>query len=352
MIILAGYLAWRFSFLIVYILIAAVTSFIGQPLVSFFDRLKIRRFHLPHSFNVILTLIILLVGFMSLFAIFVPLIVKQAQTIAMIDINEVSSRLRDPLAWLENELHLLGFLPSGSTLQTFLTENTRNLLSITNISEVLNNVFSFAGSFIIGLFSIIFIAFFFLKDESMFESIILAIIPLKHHKAVKQILVDSEKLLKRYFIGLLAELFCVMSLITIGLWIFGVKNALLLGFFGGLMNVIPYLGPVLGTLLALLLGASTTLAVADFSDVLPVLLRIGGVFLVVNYIDNIFLQPMIYSSSVKAHPLEIFFIIIIGGSLGGILGMLVAVPVYTVLRVIAREYFSNFRAIRELTEDL
>jgi predicted PurR-regulated permease PerM len=289
---------------------------------------------------------------MSLFAIFVPLIVKQAQTIAMIDINEVSSRLRDPLAWLENELHLLGFLPSGSTLQTFLTENTRNLLSITNISEVLNNVFSFAGSFIIGLFSIIFIAFFFLKDESMFESIILAIIPLKHHKAVKQILVDSEKLLKRYFIGLLAELFCVMSLITIGLWIFGVKNALLLGFFGGLMNVIPYLGPVLGTLLALLLGASTTLAVADFSDVLPVLLRIGGVFLVVNYIDNIFLQPMIYSSSVKAHPLEIFFIIIIGGSLGGILGMLVAVPVYTVLRVIAREYFSNFRAIRELTEDL
>lgn len=181
---------------------------------------------------------------------------------------------------------------------------------------------------------------------------ILAVVPEEHHVAVKNVLNDSKELLMRYFIGLLTELICVMSIISLGLWIFGVKNALLLGFFGGLMNIIPYLGPLIGTLLGLLLGASATLASAEYASLLPIMLKIGGVFLVANYIDNLLLQPLIYSSSVKAHPLEIFFVIIIGGSLAGISGMLLAIPVYTVLRVIGKEFFSKFRFVKKLTEDI
>lgn len=352
LILLLGYFIYTFSFLIVYILTAAVVSFVGQPLVHFFDRIRFRKLHIPRGISVVLTLITLLIGFFSLFAIFVPLIVKQAQTISQIDINQVASHLQAPLAWLEDELHLLGILPAGSTLQTFLAEKAKSVVSITNVSSFLNQVFNFAGSFVIGFFSVIFIAFFFLKEEKMFENMILALVKEKHHKAVIKVLDDSKRLLMRYFIGLLAELLSVMTIITVGLWIFGVENALLLGFFGGLMNIIPYLGPLIGTLLGLALGASTTLASADFANLMPVLLKIGGVFIVANYIDNMLLQPLIYSSSVKAHPLEIFFVIIIGGSLAGIIGMLLAVPVYTVLRVIAREFLSNFRVIKELTGDL
>ncbi|MBK7028434.1 MAG: AI-2E family transporter [Bacteroidales bacterium] len=352
LIILIGFLAWKFSFLIVYILIAAVVSFIGHPIVRFLDKVRIFKVKIPHTLSVILTLCLLIIGFLSLFAIFVPLIVQQAQTFAMIDMNQVASHLQQPLSWIEDELRLFGVLASGDTLENYLATKARSVINVTDITGILNQIFGFAGSFFVGLFSVVFIAFFFLKEERMFENMIFAIVPEKNHEAVQNVIDNSKQLLMRYFVGLLTELLGVMSIITIGLWIFGVKNALLLGFFGGLMNIIPYLGPVIGTLLGLVLGASSTLASADYAGLTPVLLKIGSVFLVANYIDNLLLQPMIYSSSVKAHPLEIFFVIIIGGSLAGITGMLLAIPVYTVLRVIAKEFFSKFRLVKKLTEDI
>jgi len=352
LILVLGYLAWKFSFLIVYILIAAVVSFIGQPIVRYLDNFRIRKFRIPHSIGVLLTLIFLLVCFLSIFAIFVPLIIRQAQAIASIDTNILAMHLEQPIKWLEEELSLLGIIPVGETLQSYLADRAKSILSVTNISGALGNIFSFAGSFFIGLFSVIFIAFFFLKEEKMFENMILATVPVKHHEAVRNVLEDSKALLKRYFIGLVFELLGVMTVITIGLWIFGVKNALLIGFFGGLMNIIPYLGPLIGTLLGLLIATTSGLATGEVETLLPTILKVGGVCAVANYIDNLLLQPLIYSSSVKAHPLEIFFVIIIGGSLAGITGMLLAIPIYTVLRVIGREFFSKFRVVKKLTEDI
>jgi predicted PurR-regulated permease PerM len=118
------------------------------------------------------------------------------------------------------------------------------------------------------------------------------------------------------------------------------------------MNIIPYIGPVIGSLLGITLGITATLASGAYDALLPVLAKLSGVFLVVNFIDNNFLVPMIYSNSVKAHPLEIFFVIIMGGSLAGIVGMLLAIPVYTVLRVIAREFLQQFRLVQKLTNKI
>jgi predicted PurR-regulated permease PerM len=143
-----------------------------------------------------------------------------------------------------------------------------------------------------------------------------------------------------------------MSLIAIGLWIFGVKNALLIGFFGGIMNIIPYLGPIIGSVIGLMLGVTSTLAAGSYNELLPVTFKLAGVFIVVNLIDNNILVPVIYSKSVKSHPLEIFLVIIIGGGIAGLLGMLLAVPVYTLLRVIAKEFFQQFRVVKKLTETI
>ncbi len=115
------------------------------------------------------------------------------------------------------------------------------------------------------------------------------------------------------------------------------------------MNIIPYLGPAIGSVIGITLGVTTTLATGSFSDLLPAVLKIAGVLSVVNFIDNNILVPVIYSKSVKSHPLEIFLVIIMGGGLGGFLGMLFAVPVYTLLRVIAKEFFNQFRLVRKLT---
>jgi predicted PurR-regulated permease PerM len=209
-----------------------------------------------------------------------------------------------------------------------------------------------AGNIFIGLFSILFIAFFFLKDENMFEEGLLLFIPTEHHLATRKVVAESKNLLVRYYIGVVMELIGVMSLIAIGLWIFGVKNALLIGFFGGLMNIIPYLGPIIGSAIGLMLGVTSTLAAGSYNELMPVIFKLAGVFLVVNFIDNNILVPVIYSKSVKSHPLEIFLVIIIGGGIAGLLGMLLAVPVYTLLRVIAKEFFQQFRVVKKLTETI
>ena len=181
------------------------------------------------------------------------------------------------------------------------------------------------------------------------EEILLLVVPEKHHKATLQVVADSKNLLMRYFVGIMGEILGVMGLITLGLYLFGIKNALLIGFFGAIMNIIPYLGPVIGTLIGVTLGITATLAGGAFDQLLPIVLKILGVFLVANFIDNNILIPVIYSKSVKSHPLEIYFVIIIGGSLAGLPGMILAVPVYTVLRVIAKEFFQNFRIVKKLT---
>ncbi|HJZ39272.1 MAG TPA: AI-2E family transporter [Bacteroidales bacterium] len=344
-----GFLIWRFYFIIVWVLIAAVLSFIGQPLVKFFDRLHFKRLSIPHTISTLLSLMVIVLVFLGLLAIFVPLIVSQAETISKIDVNLLAENLLEPLQWLDEKMHAFGVIPAGDTLQDFIVAKAKSVVNLGSVTTVIGNVVSAAGNIFIGLFSLLFIAFFFLKEENMFEEGLLLFVPVKHHDATHNVIADSKNLLKRYFIGVLLEILGVMALIAFGLWIFGVENALLIGFFGGIMNIIPYLGPIIGSVIGITLGLTATLASGSFTELLPVLIKLAGVFLTVNFIDNNILVPLIYSKSVKSHPLEIFLIIIMGGSLAGLLGMLLAVPVYTVLRVIAKEFFQKFRVVQKLT---
>jgi predicted PurR-regulated permease PerM len=346
------FLIWKFWFMIVWVLIAAVLSFIGHPLVNFFDRLHIKRWSIPHSLSALLSLLIILLVFFGLVAVFVPLIAKQAETIAKIDVNLLAENLQGPLQWIDDNMHSFGVIPDGQTLQDYIVMKAKSVVNLGNVTTIINSFFGIAGTFLVGMFSVLFIAFFFLKDENMFEDGLLLLIPEKHHQATRKVLIDSKNLLVRYFIGVMLEVICVMLIITIGLWILGVENALLIGFFGGMMNLIPYLGPIIGSIIGIILGLTATLAIGAYNELLPVLLKLGGVFLAANFIDNNILVPFIYSKSVKSHPLEIFFVIIIGGSLAGLLGMLVAIPVYTILRVIAREFFQQFRVVKKLTKTI
>jgi predicted PurR-regulated permease PerM len=351
-ILIFGYLLWRFYYIIGWILIAAVLSFIGQPLVRFFDKIHIKRFHLPHSLSALLSVAIIVLCALGLLAIFVPLIISQAETISKIDVGTLGQNLQAPLQWINDKLHQFGAVPDGQTLQDFVIERLKSIVSFSSIGSFLTGFISAAGNIFIGLFSILFIAFFFLKDENLFEKSLLLFIPVKHHTATRKVVADSKNLLIRYYIGVIIEVIGVMLLIALGLWILGIKNALLIGFFGGIMNIIPYIGPIIGSAIGITLGITGTLALGSYNELLPVTLKLAGVFLVVNFIDNNILVPMIYSKSVKSHPLEIFIVIIMGGGIAGLPGMLLAVPVYTLLRVIAKEFFQQFRVVKQLTETM
>jgi predicted PurR-regulated permease PerM len=347
-----GYLLWRFYYIITWVLMAAVLSFVGQPLVRLYDRFRIRKLKIPHSLSALLALVTLLLVFMGLLAVFVPLIISQAETISKIDVDKLAQTLESPVQWIDMQFHRLGAIPEGQTFQDFIVTRVKSVVNFRNIGTALSGFINAAGNVFVGFFSVLFIAYFFLKDENMFQDGLKLLVPEKHHDATNKVIADSRNLLKRYFIGIFLELMGVMSLITIGLWILGIKNALLIGFFGGIMNIIPYLGPFIGTLIGISLGVTSTLAFGQFNDLLPETLKLLAVFLTVNFIDNNILVPVIYSKSVKSHPLEIFIVIIMGGGIAGLPGMLLAVPVYTILRVIAREFLQEFRIVRKLTESM
>ena len=188
----------------------------------------------------------------------------------------------------------------------------------------------------------------------MFREGVLLIVPTEFEEKVGNILNSISYLLRRYFIGIILEVFMVMMLDTLGLTIIGIgfNHAIVIGMFCGMFNVIPYLGPWMGSAVGLLIGLALHFNADFMSYTLPLLGLMTVVFVAVQLIDNILFQPLIYSSSVKSHPLEIFLVIMAAGSLAGVLGMFLAIPVYTIIRVIAKEFFDNMKLVRKLTESL
>jgi predicted PurR-regulated permease PerM len=202
------------------------------------------------------------------------------------------------------------------------------------------------------LFSVAFISFFFLKDGDLLLRIIYSLTPDRYMNNIQNILRNALKILTRYFIGLIIQISAVTTLTSLGLWLVGVENAFLIGFLAGLMNLIPYAGPVIGAGMGLLIVASTNLTSAVPQEFSPLLLKAGGVFLIVQLIDNFVFQPLIFSNSAQAHPLEIFIVISVAGTMAGITGMMLAVPVYSFIRIVAREFLSEFKVVDRLTRNM
>ncbi len=348
-----AFLAWRFSSIVTYILIAGVLSIMGNPLVKLLDRIKLKQWNFPHVLSSFIALIALIVVIGGLLAIIAPLITNQAEVISQIDLEKVTGSLEKPLAELQEFLLKYNLLQQKETLESVIIRNFESVVSFATFSDIFKNVLGLAGNLFIGVFAVLFITFFFLKEEDLFFNGIMLMIPLKYQDEGRKILSDSRRLLSRYFVGLLIELTTMVTLISTGLTIFGVKNAFLIGFLGGIMNVIPYLGPVIGATIGVVLGTITFLSGGGaYGDVFALIVTIIATFSGANLIDNIVLQPWIYSSSVKAHPLEIFLVIMLAGSMAGVIGMVLAIPSYTVLRIVAKQFLYSSRLVQQITKDI
>ncbi len=350
--VLLAFMVWYFSNVVVYVLISAVLAVLGHPLVRFLDKLKIGRYTLPHSFNAILVLILFVALFVGFFLFFVPLISRQAALISQINMEEIMEYFRDPISRLQAFLQDYDIIAHDQTIQSILETQVKSLVSLAAFSNIFGSLLNATSSFLMGTFSILFITFFFLKDEGMLSNFIVVLAPQKYERKVRHAMMEIHRMISRYFIGLLTELVSMMTMISIGLMIGGIKGAVIIGFLGGLMNIIPYLGPLIGASMGVLLAVTTTLSMGLYDEVLSNIIEVLVVFSVANLIDNIVLQPLIYSTSVKAHPIEIFLVIIMAGTLAGIPGMILAIPGYTVLRVVAREFFDQFRIVRKLTDNM
>lgn len=343
---------WYFSNIVVYLIVSAVLSMIGHPLVRRFDKIRIWKFKMPHSLSAFLALLILFSAFVGFIWFFVPLIASQAQIISNISIPDVLDYFKDPIESLKAFLIQFNVMTGDQSIESVIETQLESVVDIATFSTLFTALLSTTGTFFMAAFSILFITFFFLRDEHMFETLILLISPAKYTEEVKRIISQTKFLLTRYFIGLMIEVFSMMTLITLGLTLMGIKNALIIGFFGGLMNIIPYVGPLIGASMGVMISLATTLSQGMYDKIGIFTLGVLGSFAVANLIDNFLLQPLIYSNSVKARPIEIFIVIIMAGSVAGITGMILAIPAYTVFRISAKEFLTQSRLIQKITEKI
>ncbi|OEK08813.1 AI-2E family transporter [Flavivirga aquatica] len=338
------YLLYQIQSVIGYIAIAAVISLIGRPIVLFLER----RLKFKNTIAVIVTMVLLLGIFIGLVGLFIPLVIKQGQNLSLLNINELQSNIEN----LYTEIITYFDLHQIDVEQSLKDSNLLSKIDFALIPNFLNSVISGLGSFSIGLFSVLFISFFFLKDSRLFEGGILTLIPESDESRWKNSSTKIKDLLSRYFVGLIFQILILFIIYTIGLLIIGVENAIVIAFLCALLNLIPYVGPLVGAFLMLTLTMTSNLGESFSNIILPKTFWVFIVFMVGQLVDNFGSQPIIFSKSVKSHPLEIFLIILITGILFGIIGLIIAVPAYTAIKVILKEFLSENKIVKKLTKDL
>ncbi len=289
------------------------------------------------------------------FVTFVPLVTRQINYFSTIDTDKIVQVLQGPINKVESLVKAFNIeVQNDLSIKDYIGTKVTGVLNINMIQNFLESLISALGNVVIAIFSITFITFFFLKDQQLFYESILMWVPDKYTDNVIHALNSIKKLLTRYFIGIVIQSTCIMILVTLGMTIVGIdfQQAVVMGLILGILNVIPYVGPWLGLFIAVTMGIASHINQDFTTVVIPLVTYMIIVEAIVHLIDNIVLQPVIFSNSVKAHPLEIFIVVLASGFAAGIPGMIFGIPGYTVLRVLAREFFYNFKAVQKITSSL
>lgn len=347
-----GALLWYFREVVVYILISAVFAIIGRPFVGLLCKLKIKKFALPRWLAAAVTLLLLWVVLGGLLSLIIPLVAGKVYELSSLDLRSALEGVEAPLERLQSSISTIFALPETHfSISDIIVSSLRRFLNYDTVNAVVSSIINMGMSAVIVVFSVSFITFFFLKEDGLFSQMVSAVFPDKYAENVHRAIDKVSLLLSRYFTGLVTESLIISTIIAIILLIFGMKveNACFIAVIMGMLNVIPYAGPAVGVLVSIFIGVVSPIDGCTIAYTLAVIM---GTICVVKGIDDFVLQPTIYSSKVSAHPLEIFIVILMAGSVGGIVGLLVAVPSYTVLRVFAKEFFSEVSLVRKLTKEI
>jgi len=341
---LALYFIYQIQTVIVYLIVAVIFSMIANPIVEFLRR----RLKFSNNLAVVTTMILFLLLITGLIMLFVPLITSQSSNLSLLDTKSIENRSIE----LYNQLSIYLSNHNIEINKIFKETDITSRLNFNFLTDFFNSIIGTISSFGIGLVSVFFISFFFLKDKVQFIVGMKKILPNDHEEQILNSIEKTRLLLTRYFLGLLLQLTIIFILYLIVLLIFGVENAIVIAFLCGLLNVIPYVGPFIASILAGILTMLSNIG-NDFQDViLPTTIYVSIGFFIVQLIDNNISSPIIFSKSVNSHPLEIFLVILIIGILFGITGMIIAVPLYTTLKVIGKEFFPENKVIKILTKNL
>ncbi len=343
-ILLLLFFLYQIQSVLVYIAIAGVISLIGRPFVIFLRS----KFHIPNQIAVIIVLLLVLAVFIGIILLFVPIVIEQSQYLGRIDIEAFQNDIND----LNQQINSYLGVEDINILESLEQSELMQSLDINLIPKFLNSVFGILGATLIAIFSIMFIAFFLLKDSKLMLNSILVFANKGEEDKFQRAFNKIKILLSRYFVGLTMQVTVLFILYVLLLSIFEINNPIAIAFICAILNLVPYLGPIFAGILMAMFVISSNLG-ADFQAViLPKLIYVMLGYAIAQLIDNLISQPLIFGASVRSHPLEIFLIILISGLLFGVVGMVVAIPFYTALKVIAKESLSEYKIVKRLTRDM
>lgn len=344
LVVVCMYFLYLIQSIVIYLIVALILTLIGNPILDFFKK----RLKFKHTLATIATLFIFVLFITGFVLMFIPLISSQGENLSLLKTAEIEKNITELL----NQTSV--FLESHhiDSEKVIKEANITSKINFNFIPDFLNIVLGTISSFGIGLASVLFITFFFLKDRLLFIEGAKKLIPDSQEDKILNSVHKINHLLSRYFIGLLLQLFIVFLLYLIVLLIFGIPNMFIIAFLCAVLNIVPYIGPLIASVLAAILTMLSNLG-SDFqTEILPTTIYVLIGFWIVQIIDNNLSQPLIFSKSVSSHPLEIFLVILIAGFLSGILGMVIAVPLYTILKVIGKEFFPENAVIKLLTKNI
>lgn len=349
-------ICWYFRSVLVYILAAVVVSLIAKPIMGLLQKIRIKGRKAPDWLLAAFTLTTVIILLLLVITLVIPIVSGIIKGISISSIENAAGQIAVPLSNL-NEFLRSTFPQLGDSfrIEMVLIQELQKIFDVSVISSVIGSATSFLTSFGIGLFSVVFIGFFFIKDDGLFTKIVCSLVPDKHEKTTEKAISDIGYLLSRYFIGVLIEVTGVALVNFLGLLLIarlGFNASIGIAFLTGITNIIPYVGPLIGgamgTVLALILKYSSATPIGLDVNFWVFAVILIAIFCFTQLIDNFLYQPVIYSTSIKSKPLEIFIVLLIVGHIGGPLAMIVAIPCYTVVRVIAFRFFRHIKAIHRL----
>ena len=338
------FFVFKIQSVIIYIIVSIILTLITNPIVEFLRR----KLKFSNILAVAFTITTVVILFFGLTMLFIPLIVSQGKNLSLLDTKSIEN---NTLIVINNIQQFL--VNHNIDAANMLKEaNITSKLDFNIIPSFLNSLLGTLSNFGMGLASVLFITFFFLKDKVLFITGVKKVLPDDHEEKILNSLTKINSLLSRYFVGLIIQLSIVFILYLIVLLIFGIENAFIIAFLCAILNIVPYVGPLIGSILAGILTLLSNLG-SDFqTEALPTTLYVLIGFWIVQLIDNNLSQPIIFSKSVNSHPLEIFLVTLISGFSFGIIGMIVAVPFYTMLKVIAKEFFPDNKIIKTIAKNI
>lgn len=332
--LVTGWLVWLLSPVLTPFFISALIAYIVNPIVGWMERLNMRR---DVAVSLVFALALLLIVIVLL--IVIPVLIREVADFLGRLPGYMDAFQQKVLPWIEAQLGI------EINLQSFDVERARTLIQeyFSNIAGAAGGVLSVmtqsGGRFLVWLSSMILVplvTFYLLRDWRLLMDALRDLLPRNIEPTVVKLTKDCDEALGGFLRGQLMVMISLGLIYAVGLWLVGLNNAMAIGMIAGLVSFVPYLGAIIGIILA-----GVTAVIQNFDMVL--LLSVATVFAIGQLIESFVLTPKLVGDRIGLHPVLVIFAVMAGGQLFGFAGVLLALPAAAAGTVIVRFAYNNYK---------